>query len=102
MDDFERRQLFDQACAGLREGHHARALALLDQLAAECPPMPSVPLLRSHVLLLLDNHEEALAEAQRGVDLAPRSEAAQRALARAAWRSGKLSQAQEALEAAVR
>lgn len=102
MDDFERRQLFERACEALRGGRHARSLALLDQLAAEDPPIPSVPLLRSHVLLLLDNHEEALAEARRGVELAPRSDAAQRALARAAWRSGTLSQAQEALEAAMR
>jgi len=102
MDDFERRQLFDRACEALRSGQPARSLAMLDQLAAERPPMPSVPLLRSHVLLLLDNHEEALAEAERGVELAPRSDAAQRALARAAWRANRLSQAQQALEEAVR
>jgi Tfp pilus assembly protein PilF len=101
MDRFEREDRFDRACEALRAGEHVRALAMLDQLAALDEPDAAVFAVRAHALLLGGNDREALAEAQRAVELAPGSPAAQQVLAWAAWQGGHLGPAQRAFETLV-
>ena len=101
MDDYQRQQRLDQACEALERGAHARALAILDQLVAVDEDSPAVCHLRAHALLRMGNHAEALAEAERGAQLAPRDVYSHRVLCWAAWQAGRLGVAQAALERAI-
>ncbi|MGE0607659.1 MAG: tetratricopeptide repeat protein [Pirellulales bacterium] len=98
MDHVQRQDEFDRACAELREGEFATALARLDQLVAEDGDNAPYRYVRAHAMLLQGNVDDALREAQRGVKLSPNSAAAQQVLAWCAWQSNNLGLAQAALE----
>lgn len=101
MEESEVRNLIDLAVAALNEGDHVRALAIGDQLAAEAPDRASIRAIRAQALLEGDSPAESYEEARRAVALAPDDEHAHRLLAMSAWRSGRLSAAQEAFERAI-
>jgi Tfp pilus assembly protein PilF len=101
MDHIQRQDMLDEACDSLAAGHSAKALAVLDQLAATQDDFAPVHFLRAHALLLQGDQAEALAEAQQGVKLAPANPAAHRVLAWAAWQNDRLAVAQQALETLI-
>ncbi len=102
MDPREIRDLIDEARSALESGDHPRALELTLRLVGECPQDVEVRLLRAKVLLYADAGDEALGEARRVAKMVPGSDEAQTLLGLAAWRSGRLTLAQESLQRAIR
>jgi Tfp pilus assembly protein PilF len=102
MDARDIRDLIDEARSALESGDHPKALELTLRLVRECPQGVEVRLLRAKVLLHADMAPEALDEARRVAKLAPASDEAQTLLGLAAWRSGRLTLAQESLQRAIR
>lgn len=102
MDEFERHTLLDQAADALDRGDYVRALAIADQLAAENPDDLRLRGLRTRALLAAADYPAALAEAGRLIELAGEDDESLLLLARAAWRSGKLSLAQHSFEKAIK
>jgi len=94
--------LTEEALEALERGDHVRAVAISDQLIAELPEDALVRNVRARGLLMGGAAEEAVEEAGRAVELAPENATAHNLLGVAAWRAGKLTQAQASLEEAVR
>jgi len=101
MDPARIDELSEEALGALRRGDHVRALAIADQLTAALPESPVARAIRAHALLGTDAGGEAVAEAQRAVELDPRNQYAQRLLGLAAWRDERLTLAQSSLQRAV-
>lgn len=101
MDESEVRDMIDQALAALRVGDYVRALALGDQIVSASPRHAVAHAIRAQALLRADSPEESFKEARRAADLAPDDEHAQRLLAMTAWRTERLTLAQESFERAV-
>lgn len=101
MDPSEIRRLTEQANEALRRGDGVRALATADQLLAGVPDNPTAHAIRARALLDSDAVEEAYVEARRAVELDGHSEHAHRLFGLAAWRSQRLSIAQQSLERAL-
>ncbi len=94
--------LTQEALDALDRGDHLRAIAITDQLASEAPGDALVRIVRARALLLAGTPEEALAEARRAVEIDPKSIKAHSLLGVAAWRTGRLTLAQQAFETAIR
>jgi Flp pilus assembly protein TadD len=101
MDEAELQDLTERAMAALDDGDYVRALGIADQLAAAAPDRAVVRAIRAQALLGTDAGEESLDEARRAAELAPRDAHAHRLLAMAAWRTARLSLAQESFERAI-
>jgi Tfp pilus assembly protein PilF len=101
MDSDQIRQLIDQAHEAIEGGQYAHAIELADQLEAVCPEDAEPLALRAEALLKADNAEAAFHEARRAVDLAPESDRMQSLLGLSAWRSARLTLAQQSLERAI-
>jgi Tfp pilus assembly protein PilF len=101
MDESELHDLIDQAVAALGEGDYVRAVAIGDQLVAAAPDRAAVRAIRAEALLGADAPEESFSEARQAVELAPRDERSQLLLALAAWRTQRLSLAQESFGRAI-
>lgn len=101
MDAAEIKELTEEALWALRDGDNLRAVALADQLIAAAPDDPVARAIRAHALLKSGAGEEALEEARRAVQLDPKSEHAHTILGIAAWRSSRLTLAQQSLERAL-
>ena len=105
MDEQQFHDLIGEALAALSRQDAVRAMAIADQLLADCPDHALARAVRAQALLDSTGPEsgvEALGEAQRAVELAPKSEYPRVLLGIAAWRSGRLSQAQDSYEQAIR
>jgi len=98
-DDIE--SLVADARDAIQRGDCVRALALADQLVALRPRDGELRALRAEVLIKGDNAEEAFHEGRRAVELDPQSESAHTILGLAAWRSARLTLAQQSLERAL-
>ena len=101
MQESDIHDRIDLAFAALREGDYVRALAIGDQLVADAPDLAVVRAIRAHALLGGDAPEESYNEARRAVDLASADEHARLLLAKSAWRTGRLSLAQESFQRAI-
>jgi Flp pilus assembly protein TadD len=101
MDQSQFQALIEDAFAALREGDNVRALRIGDQLAAEAPDSAVAHAIRAQALVGAEDAEEFLKEALRAVELAPNDGHAHRLLAMAAWRNGRLGQAQESFRRAI-
>jgi Tfp pilus assembly protein PilF len=101
MDESEVHDLIEQAFAALANGDNVRALAIGDQLVADLPDRAVVRAIRAQALLETDAPEESYDEARRAVDLAPEDQHAHRLLAMAAWRTERLTLAQESFQRAI-
>lgn len=101
MDQSEIRELTEEALWALRDEQNVRALAIADQLISAAPENAVARAIRAQALLKSDAGEEALNEARRAVELDPNSEHAHTMLGIAAWRSAKLTLAQQSLERAI-
>jgi len=101
MDESDVQDLIDRAFAALRDGDYVRALAVGDQLVAARPQHAVARAIRAQALLGADSPDESLQEASRAVALAPADEHAHRLLALAAWRTGRLTLAQESFRRAI-
>jgi len=101
MDETEIHNLIDRALAALGTGDYVRALAFGDQLVAARPEHAVAHAIRAQALLGADSPEESFQEARRAVDLAPVDSHAHRLLALAAWRTERLTLAQESFVQAV-
>jgi Tfp pilus assembly protein PilF len=101
MDQSQFQSLIDEAFAALHDGDSVRALGIGDQLAAEAPESPVAHAIRAQALVGAADAEEFLKEALRAVELAPHDGHAHRLLALAAWRNGRLGQAQESFRRAL-
>jgi len=101
MEESEAHGLIELAFAALGDGDYVRALAIGDQLAAALPDRAVVRAIRAQALLGSDAPEESYDEARRAVALAPEDEHAHRLLAMAAWRTERLTLAQESFERAI-
>ena len=102
MDAREIRDLLDEARSALESGDHPKALELTLRLVRQCPRDVEVRLLRAKVLLHADAGDDAFWEARRAAKMVPASDEAQTLLGLAAWRSGRLTLAQESLQRAIR
>ena len=76
-------------------------MGIADQLAAEAPSNPTVRAIRAQALLGTDAAEESFDEARRAAELDPHNHHVQMLLALAAWRTQRLSLAQQSFEGAV-
>jgi len=94
-------QLTADALDALTEGDHVRALAMADQLTAVVPEDLVVREIRVRALLGSGAAEEALTEARQAAQLDPENEHAHLLLGLAAWRSERLTLAQQSLERAL-
>ena len=101
MDETEISNLIDRAFAALGASDYVRALALGDQLVAARPKHAVAHAIRAQALLGADSPEESFQEARRAVDLAPADAHAHRLLALAAWRTERLTLAQESFVQAI-
>lgn len=101
MDPWQIEQLADDARAAMDRGDCLRAVAITDQLVTAAPENAVVRRLRSEALLRSGAGEEALDEARRAAQLDPRDHRAQTLLGLSAWRAGRLTLAQQALEQAL-
>lgn len=101
MDAADIQQLIDEAEAAIERGDVAEAVALADRLVAICPDDAQVRAVRVNALLKADEVEAAFCEARRTVELAPESEQIQFLLGLAAWRSNRMTLAQQSLERAI-
>lgn len=100
MDEDLQTQI-EEARAASEGGDYPRALALVDQLVARWPQEVRGRTLRAEVLLKADQAEEAFQEARQATRLDPQSESAHTLLGLAAWRSARLTLAQQSLERAI-
>ena len=91
MDPARIEERLEEALGALQRGDHVRALAIADQLTAALPESPVARAIRARALLGTDPGGEAVAEAQRAVELDPRNQYAQRLLGLAAWRDERLT-----------
>jgi Tfp pilus assembly protein PilF len=98
-DDLQSR--IAEAREAVEQGDHVRALAIADQLVARQPREVVARALRAEVLLKADLAEEAFQEARQAVALDPQDCNAQTLLGMAAWRSARLTLAQQSLERAI-
>ncbi len=101
MDQREIDNLTERALAALCDGHDVRAVAIADQLLGAVPDDPQGHAIRAQALLSSDNVDDALAGARRAVELNGENQYARRVLGLAAWRSEKLTLAQESFERAI-
>lgn len=101
MDPLQIQELFEQAVEALDRGNNVRAVAVADQLTAAVPENPAVRRIRAQALLNCDANEEAVLEARKAVDLESENEFGHRLLGLAAWRTEKLTLAQESLRRAA-
>ena len=101
MDQSEIEKLTEEALWALRDGQNVRAVGIADQLIAAAPENAVARAIRAQALLKSDAGEDALSEARLAVELDPNSEHAQTILGIAAWRSARLTLAQQALERAI-
>ena len=95
-------QLVDEALSAIENGDNVRALAILDQVAAERPYDATVRWLRSKILLSMGNIEEALTEARLSSRMEPSNADAHFLLACAAWQLDRYELASESFESAIR
>jgi Tfp pilus assembly protein PilF len=93
--------LLEQAIGALRAEDYVRAVGIADQLAAAAPDNPAVRSIRAQALLGTEAAEEAFDEARRAADLDQDNEHVQQLLALAAWRTQRLTLAQQSFERAV-
>ncbi len=96
MDD-----LIAEALEALRRREFDQAVRFADQVLAEDPDHAEARLVRARGLLGLGTGLEAFHEARRAVACAPENPRAHNLLGLAAWRTERLSLAQEHLEKAV-
>jgi len=101
MDPAEIKELTEEALWALRDGDNVRAVAVADQLIAAAADNPVARAIRAQALLKSGAGEDALEEAQRAVELDPNSQHAHTILGIAAWRSARLTLAQQSLERAL-
>jgi Tfp pilus assembly protein PilF len=101
MDTNRVEEMTERAAQSLAAGEPLRALALADQLVSINPEDPTARVIRSHALMATHSVDEAFREAQVAVLFDAESEDAQMAFALAAWRSRKISLAQQAFERAL-
>lgn len=101
MDQPQIRQLTAEALEALKYGDHVRALAIADQLAEVVPADPIVRGIRAQALLGSGAGEEAFEEARQAAQLDPENDHAHLLLGLAAWRSERLTLAQQSLERAL-
>jgi Tfp pilus assembly protein PilF len=101
MDKRQLEELTEEALEALQRGDSLRAVAITDQLTAVVPDDPVVRAIRAEALLKTGTGEEALTEAQRAVELDPDNDRGHTLLGLAAWRVGRLTLAQHALERAI-
>jgi len=101
MDRHQIEELTEEARDALEGGNYVRAVALADQVMAVVPDDPAACAIRAEALLRSDAGEEAFAEARRAVELAPENHHLHTVLGLAAWRSGRLTLAQQSLERAI-
>jgi Tfp pilus assembly protein PilF len=101
MDSNRVDEMTERAAQSLAAGEPLRALALADQLVSINPEDATARVIRSHALMATHSVDEAFREAQVAVLFDAESEDAQMAFALAAWRSRKISLAQQAFERAV-
>ena len=95
-------QLVDDALVAMDRGGCVRALAILDQVAAEMPDDAAVHWLRAKALIDLDRSEESLSEAKLAAQLDPGSPDAHFLLGCSAWQIGQYSLAEHSFLTAVR
>jgi Tfp pilus assembly protein PilF len=101
MEESEIQDLIEKAFDALHNDDYVRALAIGDQLAVDAPDRAVVRTIRAQALLATDSPQESYEEACRAVELAPNDERAQLLLAMSAWRTERLTFAQEAYERAI-
>jgi Tfp pilus assembly protein PilF len=101
MDTNRVDEMTERAAQSLAAGEPLRALALADQLVSINPEDATARVIRSHALMATNSLDEAFREAQVAVLFDAESEDAQMAFALAAWRSRKISLAQQAFERAI-
>jgi len=105
MDEWEIKELAEEALWAVRDGQYVRATALADQLATAVPEDPVARAIRAQALLPpeadAEAGESAVNEARRAVELAPDNEFAHVTLGIAAWRSNRLTLAQHSMERAI-
>jgi len=101
MDPAEIKELTEEALWALRDGDNVRAVAVADQLIAAAADNPVARAIRAQALLKSGAGEDALEEARRAVELDPNSQHAHTILGIAAWRSARLTLAQQSLERAL-
>lgn len=101
MDERQIQELTEEALKALERGNYVRAVAATEQLATVVPHDPTVCAIRAEALLKTDAGEEAVDAASRAVELAPKQLHLHTVLGLAAWRTGRLTLAQESFERAV-
>jgi len=94
-------RLVEEAEDALDRGDRVRALALADQLLSMAPDDPAVRKVRARIFVAVDAGEEALEEARRAAELNPADAEVQMFVGVAAWRGGRLTLAQAAMERAI-
>ena len=101
VDDSELSDRLIDAAAALAAKDRVRALAILDQLAAQWPKADAVRALRTEALLAAGDAEGALEEVGRLIELRGEDAEALALLAQAAWKTDKIRLAQRSYEKAV-
>lgn len=101
MDSVELQQLTNEAHAALERGDFEQAVALTARLVAAYPDDLELRALRIDALLKNNDVDEAFHEARHAAELAPESEPIQFLLGMAAWRSNRMTLAQQSLERAI-
>ena len=101
MDERQIQQLTEEALEALDAGNYVRAVATTEQLATIVPHDPTVCAIRAEALLKTDAGEDAVEAARRAVELAPEDQHLHTVLGLAAWRTERLTLAQESFERAV-
>jgi Tfp pilus assembly protein PilF len=94
--------LIEKAMAALRGEQYAKAVAIADQLAVDMPENALVRAIRAQGLLYSNDPEGALADAKKAVELEPSNAHSRLLLGYSAWRTERLTLAQESFEAAIR
>jgi Tfp pilus assembly protein PilF len=102
MDEPEFQDLIAQAFTALGQEDYVRAVGIADQLAAAAPERAVVRAVRAQALLGSNSPEESFHEARRAVDLDAADSFAQQLLAMTAWRTGRLTLAQQSFQTAVK
>jgi len=101
MDERRIQHLTEEARDALESGNYVRAVATTEQLATVVPNDPAVCAIRAEALLRTDAGEDAVDAGRRAVELAPHDRHLHTVLGLAAWRTERLTLAQESFERAV-
>lgn len=101
MDSDEFQQLADEAHAAMERGDFAQAAVLAERLVALRPHDAELRALRLDSLLKNNDVDRAFHEARQTVELIPENDQLQFFLGLAAWRSNRMTLAQQSLERAI-